>query len=120
MPSPPPANSGKSFWQRPEGVTGLVFIGALLIGLGLLMVNFGALVLPFLSSTVGIVVAAVLLLSVVFAIVDPRTRTLLSYLYKSAMRKVTGLFVNIDPIGILKSYVEELEGQPTKYAPTDR
>ena len=31
-------------------------------------------------------------------------------MYKSMMRSVTGVFVNIDPIGILKSYVEELEG----------
>lgn len=100
----------KSFWQRPEGVTGLAFIALSLIGLGMLFFAGGSFILPFLTSTIGIVVSAVVLLSVVFAIVDPRTRTLLSYFYQSAMRKVTGLFVNIDPIGILKSYVEELEG----------
>ena len=31
-------------------------------------------------------------------------------MYKSMMRSVTGMFVKIDPIGILKSYVEDLEG----------
>jgi phage shock protein A len=101
--------SAKSFWKRPEGVTGLVFLVALLAGLGLLFTTFSAVIGPFLSTTLGLVVAAAVLLSVVFAIVDPRTRTLISYLYKSAMRKVTGVFVTIDPIGILKSYVEELE-----------
>jgi len=105
----PPSGGGKSFWKRPEGVTGLLFLVALLAGLGLLITTFSGVILPFLSTTLGIVVAGVLLLSVVFAIADPRTRTLLSYMYKGAMRKITGLFVNIDPIGILKSYVEELE-----------
>jgi phage shock protein A len=100
----------KSFWKRPEGITGLIFLLAFLAGLGLLLTTFSAVIVPFLSTTFGIVVAAAVLLSVVFAIVDPRTRTLISYLYKSAMRRVTGLFVTIDPIGILKSYVEELEG----------
>ncbi|MBB4078409.1 phage shock protein A [Lewinella aquimaris] len=105
----PPAPNKKSFWQRPEGVTGLIFLVALLAGAGLLITTFSGVILPFLSTTIGIVVAGIVLLSVVFAIADPRTRTLLGYMYKSAMRKVTGLFVNIDPIGILKSYVEELE-----------
>ena len=30
-------------------------------------------------------------------------------MYKSAMRAITGLFVQIDPIGILKSYVDDLK-----------
>ena len=104
-----PPQQQQSFWRRPEGVTGLLFLVALLAGLGILFTTFAGVILPFLSTTVGLVVAAVVLLTVVFALVDPRTRTLLSYMYQSAMRKVTGLFINIDPIGILKSYVEELE-----------
>ncbi|WP_420460781.1 PspA/IM30 family protein [Neolewinella sp.] len=106
----PPASPKKSFWQRPEGVTGLIFLLAILAGLGFVFTTFAGIIIPFLSTTLGLVVAAVALLTVLFAIVDPRTRTLLSYMYKSGMRKLTGLFVNIDPIGILKSYVEELEG----------
>ncbi|NJB84838.1 phage shock protein A [Lewinella marina] len=107
--NPPAPHAQKSFWRRPEGVTGLIFIFALAAGLGFLFTTFAGVILPFLSTTLGIVVAGLTLLAVVFAIADPRTRTLLAYLYKSAMRKVTGLFVNIDPIGILKTYVEELE-----------
>ncbi len=105
----PAPQSKKSFWKRPEGVTGLIFLVALLAGLGLLLSTFAGVILPFLSTTLGIVVAGLTLLAVVFAIAEPRTRTLLSFMYQSAMRKVTGLFVNIDPIGILQTYVEELE-----------
>ena len=36
------------------------------------------------------------------------------YGYKSIMRSITGLFVQIDPIGILKSYVEDLQDNLVK------
>ncbi|NJC28148.1 PspA/IM30 family protein [Neolewinella antarctica] len=107
---PSEAVSTKSFWKRPEGVTGLVFLIALLAGGAFLVSAFWGLLVPFLSTTIGLVVSLAVLATIVFAVVDPRTRTLISYMYKSGMRSVTGLFVNIDPIGILRSYVEELEG----------
>jgi len=40
---------------------------------------------------------------------DPKTRALVSYMYQSVMRKITGIFVTIDPIGILKNYISDLE-----------
>ena len=100
----------KSFWKRPEGVTGLIFLIALLAGGALLMTAFWGVILPFVTTTIGIVVSLAVLASILFAVIDPRTRALISYMYKSFMRSVTGVFVNIDPIGILKSYIEELEG----------
>lgn len=102
--------SKKSFWKRPEGITGLIFFIALLAGGAILVSSAWTLIWSFLTTTIGIVVGLAVLATILFAIVDPRTRTMISYMYKSAMRSVTGLFVNIDPIGILKSYVEELEG----------
>lgn len=49
------------------------------------------------------------LASVVFVAIDPKARNLVWYAYKSIMRWVTGIFVRIDPISILKSYVDDLE-----------
>ena len=40
---------------------------------------------------------------------DGKARNLIWYIYKSTMRWITGLFVQIDPIGILKSYVDDLK-----------
>jgi hypothetical protein len=37
-------------------------------------------------------------------------RQMVFYIYKSFMRWITGIFVQIDPIGILKTYVDELRG----------
>lgn len=102
----------KSFWQRPEGITGLIFLGALVALGGYLLtaVNWVAIAenTLYLAGTLGILAA------VVYMVLDPKMRNLVSYMYKSMMRYITGLFVQIDPIGILKSYVEELENNLVK------
>ena len=107
---PPDVAPPKSFWNRPEGVTGMIFLAALLFGAGFLVTTAWSALAPFFASTLGIIVSVVVLGTILFSVLDPRTRAMLGFLYKSAMRKITGLFVNIDPIGILKSYIEELEG----------
>ncbi len=106
---PADAAPPKSFWKRPEGVTGLIFLIALLAGGAFLASTFWTALAGFVATTAGIVVSVAVLGAILFSVIDPRTRALLGYMYKSAMRAVTGVFVNIDPIGILKSYIEELE-----------
>jgi len=104
----------KTFWKRPEGITGAIFLGGILIGGGFLLFS----VLPFLiglvQSTLGLVVTLLILGAVIYMALDPKMRNLVWYMYKSVMRWVTGLFVKIDPIGILKSYVEDLKSNLTK------
>jgi phage shock protein A len=99
----------KSFWKRPEGVTGLIFLTALAAGIAFMITTFWGVIVPFVTTTIGIVVSVAILATILFSVLDPRTRAMLGYMYSSAMRAVTGVFVNIDPIGILKSYVEELQ-----------
>lgn len=104
----------KSFWKRPEGVTGAIFLGALIVGGGyLLAVNMGA-ILALVQNTLYLAILLAVLAAVVYMILDPRMRNLIWYMYKSIMRKVTGVFVQVDPIGILKSYVEDLSGNLVK------
>ena len=47
--------------------------------------------------------------AIIYMVLDPKMRNLVWYMYKSVMRWVTGIFVTIDPIGILKNYVEDLQ-----------
>ena len=104
----------KSFWSRPEGVTGAIFLAALIFGVGYItLASLGAL-LSFMTTTLGAFISLMVLGTVIFMALDGKTRTLVSYMYKSAMRWITGLFVQIDPIGILKSYVEDLKSNLTK------
>lgn len=99
----------KSFWQRPEGVTGMIFLTGLAIGGGYLIYS----ILPILVGAVSNILTLTALLlalgAILYMVLDPKTRNLVWYFYKSLMRWITGIFVNIDPIGILKSYVDELK-----------
>ena len=97
----------KSFWSRPEGVTGSIFLLALIGGIGYLLASglLAAIVSSVLSLTVSLIILGVIL----YVVLDPRMRNLVWYMYKSVMRWITGIFVRLDPIGILKSYVDELK-----------
>lgn len=104
----------KSFWKRPEGVTGMVFLGAGVIGIGYLVM----LILPALiAGTLGIIKLTALIAvlgAMIYMVLDPKMRNLVSYGYKSIMRAITGLFVQLDPIGVLQSYVDDLKGNLRK------
>ncbi|MBR9921666.1 MAG: hypothetical protein GYB31_12580 [Bacteroidetes bacterium] len=99
----------KSFWKRPEGVTGAIFLGGVIVGGGYLLVQLIPVLVPLLSNTLVLAALLVAFAALVFVLLDSKARNLVWYVYKSVMRWVTGLFVQIDPIGILKSYVEDLE-----------
>ena len=104
----------KSFWQRPEGITGTVFILGLLGGVGYLVFANLAAIIAALQSTIVLAVTLMVLAALVYMVLDPKMRNLVWYMYKSVMRWVTGMFVQIDPIGILKSYVEDLSDNLVK------
>lgn len=104
----------KSFWKKPEGVVGAIFLIALLAGGGyLLMANMAAIVALF-SNVLYLSLIIIALALIAYVILDPRMRNLIWYMYKSVMRKITGMFIQIDPIGILKSYVQDLENNLKK------
>ncbi len=104
----------KGFWNKPEGITGTVVLAGLLIGGGAILYKY----LPYLISlTQNMVYLAGMLLvlgAIIYMVLDPRMRTLIGYMYKSIMRWITGIFVTIDPIGILKNYVSDLENNLSK------
>ncbi|MEZ4959278.1 MAG: hypothetical protein R2830_05635 [Saprospiraceae bacterium] len=99
----------KSFWQRPEGVTGMIFLAAVLIGGGYLLFAVLPVLIGLAQNAIYLTLMLMALAGLVYVILDPKMRALVGYSYKSFMRWVTGLFVQIDPIGILKSYVEDLQ-----------
>lgn len=101
--------TSKSFWQKPEGKTGIIGLIAMIGGGGYLLYK----ALPFLISlTENVLYLSFLLLglgALIYIILDPKIRNLIFYLYKSVIRWITGMFIQIDPIGILKSYIDELK-----------
>lgn len=99
----------KSFWQRPEGVAGALFLIALLAGGGFLLYTFLPALITLAANTLYLVLMLMALAALIYVVLDPKMRNLIWYMYKSVMRSVTGMFVQLDPIGILKSYVEDLQ-----------
>jgi hypothetical protein len=104
----------KTFWQKPEGKTGTLFLLGILGGLGYVLYAFGATLLGIVSTTIGLVASLAVLGVILFLAFDPKVRALVSYMYKSVMRWITGIFITIDPIGILKNYISDLEDNLAK------
>ena len=104
----------KSFWKKPEGKTGMLFMG--LLGAGGLYGLYK--ILPFLikivENTLYLGVLLAVLGALIYMILDPKMRNLIFYMYKSFMRWITGLFIQIDPIGILRSYIDDLKNNLRK------
>ena len=99
----------KSFWERPEGMTGMFFGVAALTGIAFFLYNFMETLVRLAENTLylgGMLMAGA---GILYMILDPKWRNLVWFSYKSVMRWITGIFVNIDPIGVLKSYIESLE-----------
>lgn len=103
----------KSWFSRPEGKVGTFLpILAMTAGGGALIYTWGS-VLPWVIRMLQNTLTAMALCAGVavgvVVISDKRWRNLLFYAYKSLMRVITGWFIEIDPIGILKSYVDSLK-----------
>ena len=104
----------KSFWRKPEGVTGAITIGALLIGGGWLIFSALPAIIAATSTMLGLAGMIMILGLIIYMALDSKARGLVWYMYKSMMRWITSLFVQIDPIGILKNYVDEMSANLKK------
>jgi len=111
LPSTVGTTGVKSFWSRKEGKTGMLFGIGLLAALGYGLYQ----ILPFLitltQNLLTLTLLGIALFVLIYLIMDSQVRTLVWYLYKSLMRWVTGLFIQIDPVGIIQSYVQHLRKQ---------
>src|SRR5436309_2918915 len=108
-PGSPVVQGLKNFWQRPEGT-----VGKVVLVLGGIAAAYGFVqVLPFLIAAatdtlhLAILIGAILLL--IFIVTDKRVLTLGKLIFQSVMRYLTGLFIELDPIGILKNYIAEMK-----------
>ncbi len=104
----------KSFWRKPEGVTGALTIGAVILGGGYLIFNSLPAIIAATSSLLGLAGMIMVLGTIVYIALDSKARSLLWYMYKSTMRWITSMFVQIDPIGILKNYVDDMSANLKK------
>ena len=102
-----PTNLGdelKSFWSRPEGKTGMIFI----VLAAAAAVYGWAQIVPFivsmLADTLHMIYLAGIIAAILFVVFSSRTHLL----FRLLMRWITGLIINIDPIGILKDHLSQM------------
>jgi len=106
----------KSFWQRPEGKGGIITLLAL-AGVGI----WGfSLALPWLTAlvwgTLQLAVAGVLLFLLLAAVTSKRLRCIVSNIFQLTMRKIVGIIVEIDPIGIAENTLDNMISNNEKFS----
>ncbi|OIN56822.1 hypothetical protein [Arsenicibacter rosenii] len=104
----------RSFWNRPEGVAGMLFMlaigGVVLYRINdilefLIKVTENTLYLGGLLAVLGLII---------FLITSKDIRTGVFFLFKSMMRSLTGTIIQLNPIAIMKIYVQDLKDKREK------
>jgi len=85
-----------------------------LAGAGWLILSNIGFLIGLTASAIGLVALLAVLAGLIFILLDSRFRNLMFYGYKSIMRFITGIFIQIDPIGVLKSYIDDLKSNLKK------
>lgn len=99
----------KSFWEKPQGTTGMIGIGLLVFGAGYLLLKNAEWIANAFSNLTSAVFMGLGLFAIFWLLSDKKFRTLIWYFYKVAMEKLTGIFVEVNPIGIMRAYVSSLK-----------
>lgn len=98
----------QTFWQKPEGVTGIIFLLGILAGIGFLVFSFFPFLISNITKPIPLTILVTIILLLTYSFFDPSARNSVWFLYKNAMRWLTSKFVKIDPISILHKYLDEL------------
>ena len=98
----------KSFWEKPEGKFGAVVLAGLLGGGAILLYKMLPALITLCTNTLYLMGLLAVIGIIGYVVLDPRNRALAFYMYRGAMRKIAGAFIQLDPIAILKTYIETL------------
>ena len=74
--------SPKSFWEKPEGKTGMIVLALMALGGGYLLYHALPVILILLSNTLHAILLLVAIGVIIYLILDKRFRTLISFIYK--------------------------------------
>lgn len=99
------SDSVKTFWSRPEGKTGMLFLAGAAVAV---FWGWGT-ILPFIVSTLSNTLHALLLAGGIAALIGIAFSSRTHLLFRLAMRALTGLVIQIDPIGILKDRISQMQ-----------
>lgn len=112
LPRMPDMSQPKSFWARKEGKVGAVvliagLLAAIYFGGPLAITAFGYLT-TLLGQAIAITALGSALAILLMIVSNRRVHTLIKLGFQGAMRWLTGIFIELNPIGIMRSYIEDL------------
>jgi hypothetical protein len=110
-----PNFSLKSFWKRPEGKTGT----AVLLVSTLALVYGGVVFLPVIFAAVASILQSLFLsalsivglITLLYVVTNKTFRNIVSNVFQLSMRWITGVVVELDPIGILRNNLDRMRSK---------
>lgn len=110
----------RSFWDRKEGKAGAIVLGALglaALGAGIF---FWGLILPFLIGVAANSIQLAIMVGILAVITSPiwskRVRLITQLAFQQTMRWTVGMFVELDPIGILRENIKQIREQVAEFS----
>jgi len=105
-------SSARSWFSKPEGKVGGVALIILAIMLGIVGVIHGpaitAALLLIATNTLYLVLALAGIGLLLAFVINPTSRNAFCLGYKMLFKMITGFFITLDPMMILKDYVQQL------------
>jgi len=99
----------KGFFQKPEGKVGKVFLWLMGIGAAIGLYMLLPYIIILLTNTLHALLLLGALFLLIFVVTSKKVQNLASFGFKMFMRYITGVFVELNPIAIIKIHIENLE-----------
>jgi FtsZ-binding cell division protein ZapB len=106
--------SRRSYWSKPEGVTSLLFVGAAGAAALYYWNKIAGFLIEVAQNTLYLGFLMAILAVLIFLFTSKDVRTAVFFLFKTLMRKITGVVIKLDPIAIMKIYIDDLKEKRQK------
>jgi len=103
-----------SFWKRPEGKPGMVILTALIAIGGFALYKAAPAIIELMENMYYMIGMGLGLFAIITLLMNNKFRTTVWYLYKGLMRWFTGIVIELNPIAILRSYVDDIKEKLSK------
>lgn len=107
-------DSLKSFWKKPEGKPGMIVLAGLVAVGGFFLYKALPTIIELMQNTLTAIGLGIAIFAILTVLMNNRFRTTVWYLYKGLMRWFTGIAIELNPIAILESYVEDIKEKISK------
>jgi len=111
-----PQGKTKTFWERPEGTPGMILLAAIIVGGGIGLYKIAPFLVELMQNLYYLIGMGMGLFFILYMAADPKIRLLIGHLYKSGVRAITQMFIELNPVGIIKGYVVDLQVKRNKMA----